>query len=279
MNAPESATRLILQVRWGPQSFQKMSLLPGQTLQVGRDETAGMKILKDELMSPLPFELNWDGRTCQIRDMKSAPGTWLGGKPVLDAEVPHGGGGRAGRTDFSVYRERETLTLAAADSDEQTAAKERALTLLSQQGPPLFAVLDAARDERILVLLRESIDECRSLYEGSKGDAMEEIAPYLVRFSKESNLLAALVKEGWGRSWGIYLTCTQTFVEVRRHLRKFLMVEAEGMDDSLYFRYYDPRVLSTFLATSTEDQLRDFQGLLMQFLFEDEDSGFRNFLR
>ena len=264
----KNTSRLILQVRWGPQSFRKASLLPGETLRVGREEAAGMRIAWDELMSPLHFELEWDGRSCRLRDLKSALGTWLDGQPVQEAEVPHGGWLRAGRTDFSVYHEEATPPPPVEDSAELAAAKEHALSLLLQQEAPLFAVLDAARDERILVLLRESIEECRSLYEGPQGDAMEEVAPYLVRLPKGSKLLSSLVREGWSQSWGVYLTCALPFVEVRRHLRKFLRVRAEGIEGPLYFRYYDPRVLKTFLATSTQDQRREFLGPLAGFILE-----------
>src|SRR5262249_7801469 len=111
----------------------------------------------------------------------------------------------------------------------------------------LYGVLDAARDERALVLLRESIDEFCSLYDGPQGHALAAVAPYLVRFSPNSRLLRALLEEGLGGSWGIYAAASAQLVAVRRHFRRFLMVEDETNGKRLYFRFYDPRVLRDFL--------------------------------
>ncbi len=279
MDTQGKASRLILQIRWGLQSFQKAVLHPGQTLQVGRDDAAGMRVLHDEFISPLHFELRWDGKICRLLDLNSALGTWLDGKPVLDAEASHGSWVRAGRTDFSLYQEGATPDTPILVSAELAAAKERALALLNQQETPLFAVLDAARDERILPLLREHVDNCRSLYEGTQGDVLAEVAPYLVHFSANSNLLEELLEKGWGQSWGVYLNCELPFVEVRRHLRKFLMVQVEDSTEHLYLRYYDPRVLKTFLETSAEEQIHKFIGPLDRYIFETQDGTLLQFKR
>ena len=129
-------------------------------------------------------------------------------------------------------------------------------------------MLDAARDERVLTLLQESIDEYRSLYEGPQGTALESVAPYLVQLQKDSRLLGALVQEGWGNHWGIYFTSSASFIEVRRHLRKFLMIELEGDPGRFYFRFYDPRVLHSFLPTCSAEQRKDFFGPIARLFYE-----------
>ncbi len=106
---------------------------------------------------------------------------------------------------------------------------------------------------------------------GPQGEALADVAPYLVRLSTRSPFLERLVDEGWGQSWGIYFTCPLPFLETRRHLRKFLMVEAEGEDMRMYFRFYDPRVLHTFLPTCTPEQKKEFLGPITRIFHEAGD--------
>lgn len=144
---------------------------------------------------------------------------------------------------------------------------ETVLKNLTTQFEPLFAILDAARDDRVLELLLTEEEKFQSLYEGDLAQELYEVAPYLVRLSPDSTLLEALVHEGWGRSWGIYLTCDKRFADVRRHMRRFLMVKTDD-GQQLYFRFYDPRVLRVFLPTCTLDQVTEFFGPLACFLME-----------
>jgi hypothetical protein len=87
----------------------------------------------------------------------------------------------------------------------------------------------------------------------------------------ESTLLTRLVHEGWGKSWGLYLTSDRQFDDVRKHFRHFLIVSTEDRRE-LYFRFYDPRVLRTFLPTCTPDETDVFFGSVSRFLLEGEDS-------
>jgi hypothetical protein len=210
-------------------------------------------------MSEAHFELTWDGKRCQFRNLCGKTGTLLGGELQQEGEVPHGAWIRAGTTTFSVYREAETPTpqLEAPVLAGTVDGKTQVLSQLRAQPEPLFAVLDSSIDPRILVLLRESVEECRSLYEGPQGDVLEDVAPYLVSLPKGSRLLESLVHEGWGRSWGIFLTSSRPFHEVRRHFRKFLMVQ-DNTGQELYFRFYDPRILRVFLPTCTPQQTEAF---------------------
>ncbi len=256
MNVQPPGRRLILQVRWGPMAFRKVLLSPGQLLQVGRAQTMGLSLPHDIEMSNAHFELEWDGSECRLRDLRSTGGTLLGGERVKEATVQNQDWIRAGSTDFTVYI--EDVPSSGPDAGRAASGplddKATALSLLAAQ-ENLFAVLDAARSTRILDLLQRSTDEYRSLYEGPRGDALADVAPYLVRLPQGSSLLGALLTEGWGEHWGIYLTCASPFREVRRHLRKFLMIHVEGWENRMYFRFYDPRVLQTFLPVCTAEQL------------------------
>jgi hypothetical protein len=116
-------------------------------------------------------------------------------------------------------------------------------------------------------MLLTSAEEHQSLYEGPKGDDLAPFAPYLVRLPPRSQLLDALVRQAWGHSWGVYLTCDRPFKEVRKHFRHFLFVRTPD-DRDLYFRFYDPRVLRVFLPTCTPNELREFFGPVDRFLLE-----------
>jgi hypothetical protein len=253
-------------------AFRKALLSPGQVLQVGRAQAMGMSLPHDIEMSNAHFELEWNGSQCRLRDLGSTRGTLLGGERVKEAIVHTKDWIRAGLTDFNVYLEdvpRPSPTGVATRLQQDN--KTMALSLLASQ-ENLFAVLDAARSQRILDLLYGSAEEYHSLYEGPQGDALADVAPYLVRLSQGSSLLGALLTEGWGEHWGIYLTCANPFRELRRHLRKALMIHAEGWENRMYFRFYDPRVLRTFLPICTAEQLNGIFGPINCFFYPAEPS-------
>lgn len=264
------ANRLILEVRFGALSHRKAILAPRQVLRVGRAKPAGFAIPSDEMLAAEHFELAWDGITCHLRDLGSGRGTQLGGESIQDASVPHGGWLRAGRTDFSVYFESFTPPRPAAPPEPESLlrCRRRAFDQLRAQPGSLFMLLDAAKDERIPVLLRESVEEYRSLYEGPQGDVLAGVAPYLVALPRDSRLLEALVLEGWGKNWGVFLYCDLPLDDVRRHLRHFLMVE-DPKGRLLYFRFYDPRVLGAFISTCTAEDALRFYGPIGSLCLED----------
>lgn len=254
-----SRKHLIVEVRWGQPGSRKAILEPGSLLQVGSSEHADLSVPGDAELEMTHFSLSWDGRHCQLKDLSGAARTWLNGEPVKESDVPHGGWVRAGATDFLVYFERHTPPRErdASGPDPMESLRVKALEVLSGQKKPLFAILDAARDERILTLMQESVEEHRSLYEGPQGATLADVAPYLVALPQGSALLEALVLEGWGKHWGVFLTSERPFTETRRHFRKFLMArDATGRE--LYFRFYDPRVLSPFLPRYEPQQLVEF---------------------
>ncbi|WP_375769193.1 DUF4123 domain-containing protein [Archangium gephyra] len=260
----------ILQVRWGPLAHQKTLIEPGQVLKVGRAPSSGLAVPHDKELAEEQFELSWSGKRGWLHGLPGVPGTLLDGEPVEQGELFNGSWLRAGQTDFSVYFEKTTPPREPEQPDPPVlvAHKARALEVLRAQQAPLYAIVDAARDARILELLHESVEDCHSLYEGPQGVALAEVAPYLVSLpQKDSWLLEALVQEGWGAHWGIFLTSSAPVLQVRRHFRKFLMVEAEGVEGRLYFRYYDPRVLSAFLPSSPPGPRKEFFGELEGFIF------------
>lgn len=264
MSIPPPPRRAVLQVAWGAAAARRVILQPGDVVRVGRGEEADLSLPHDRKLARIHFEIDWDGARGQVRSRDDARPTLASGLAVRKAYVPHGSSLRAGDTWFTFHVEGHTPPLQAAAPDRARAEVLRTLRAELH----LWAVLDAARDDRILQLLRESVDESRHLYEGPPGDPLAEVAPYLVRFRADSALLDSLVLEGWGQAWGVYFTWDAPTKDVRRHLRRFLMVEEEEARRRLYFRFYDPRVLVRFLPTCSVRQLATFHGELDRFLVE-----------
>ena len=147
------------------------------------------------------FSLSWDGSICRFDDSGSLAGSTLNGErkpPRGTGVVGNGGYVQAGLTVFSVFI--EATTPPRGKPREPTADAKGALATLRAEGTDLFGVLDASRDKRICELLHESVDPNRSLYDGVQGDALAEVAPYLVNFAPGSGLLERVVHEGWGRA-------------------------------------------------------------------------------
>lgn len=157
-------------------------------------------------------------------------------------------------------------------SQDITARRQATLQRLTAVEAPLFAVLDAARTRQIPRLLQSAREEHQSLYEGPEAVKLSKVAPYLVSLPSGSPTLTRIVNQGWGQSWGIYLSSRLPFKELRRHLRRFLLVEAEQTREPLYFRFYDPRVLRVFLPTCTPAQRHELFGQIDCFWMESHDS-------
>ncbi|MBL9104839.1 MAG: DUF4123 domain-containing protein [Myxococcales bacterium] len=260
---------LIAQVAHGPRRFNKAVVQPGQRLVVGSAPDVDWP-LADLGLAAHQLELRWDGETGQLRHLGGAEPTWFEGQAVDRCDVGHGAWIRCGAADLTLARERHSPP---DDPVEPAvlAAAARPLARLRAVQTPLYAVVDASRSLRIPVLLRESPDPMRSLYDGVQADTLAESAPYLVTLTG-GHLLADLVHEGWKRRWCTFLTAPASLAEddVRRHLRKFLMVQLERTGETAYFRYYDPYVLRSYLASCAPDERRAFLGPLT-FLALDDD--------
>ena len=282
-----------LEVRSGPKSGSKFRLTPGRLLRVGRTAQSDLSFADDSHMSGLHFSLGWQDAGCLLSDLNSRNGTLVNGKTTTAVVLQHGDTIVAGETTFAILIEADeplavSNVAAPAPSPVQPSAiaqpappvppalepattpQERLLPILRRDLQPLYAILDAARDIRILALLVHHKAECQSLYEGVEGAKLAQVAPYLVRLAPDSPLLEALVKEGWGKSWGVYLTCANNFDEIRRHLRHFLQAKLPD-GEQVYFRFYDPRVMRVFLPTCIAEETSQFFGPIKRYVMEGEE--------
>lgn len=263
---------VFLEVRSGSRKGSKIRLDTGRVLRVGRTSRADLSFEDDSHLSGVHFSLGCEGNGCRLTDLNSRNGTLVNGQTVNTAVLGNGDTIVAGETTFVVTIEADEAATAGAISAASPVAtpQDRLLTLLRSDLQPLFAILDAARDIRILALLLHYKEECQSLYEGTEGATLAQVAPYLVRLAKDSRLLDALVKEGWGKSWGVYLTSASDLLEVRRHLRHFLQVRLPD-GEQVYFRFYDPRVMRVFLPTCTAEETVQFFGPIKRYVMESEE--------
>jgi hypothetical protein len=268
----------ILSLLWARHGGLRWVLRPGDRLRVGGGEDADV-VLTGRGLCRVHFEIDWDGERAELRDRSHLAGvrggTRINGLPTRQSWARHGSYVEAGDARFFLHHEAETPPRAPPDPALR-APRLRALDALAAE-PDLYAVLDASRDERVAVLLRESVDRHASLYEGQPGHVLADVAPYLVRFDPGSRLLRALVEEGWGLGWGIFLRSALGFAEVRRHLRHFLMVLDETTGGRVYFRFYDPDVLRQFLPIATARQRAQLHRDVDAFLVEDEALGLLRF--
>ena len=132
-------------------------------------------------------------------------------------------------------------------------------------------LLDAARITTEIAAAKERNKQHICLYRGHSEEALDGVAPYLFRFGYNTSFSNWYLKKGWGDAWGVLLKSSWPPTELHKHFRKFLLVKTEEGKE-LYFRFYDPRVLRTFLPTCDAAQIREFFGSAIDyFLVEDED--------
>lgn len=149
----------------------------------------------------------------------------------------------------------------------------KALFELFYQNPShsIYVIVDGARDKDIYPGLIRYTTENRCLFAGELTKDLAAAAPYLVRLKRNHPFTNWVIEHGWGDCWGIFLQSEANINELRRHFRRFLKVE-DDKGKSLYFRFYDPRVLRSYLPTCVEKELVAVFGPVSRFFCEAEDS-------
>ena len=136
---------------------------------------------------------------------------------------------------------------------------------------PLYALVDAAREPGGPEQAEKSGVAFESLFAGQAGSDLAHVAPYIVEFRPRSTFGQWWFGK-WGGSAGVLIETRASLAELRRHFRTLLIVGGED-GDKYYFRFYDPRVLRTFLPTCDAAQVKEFFGPVRLFICEDEDPG------
>ena len=158
-----------------------------------------------------------------------------------------------------------------SDSNDFFNAVNRVLWSSDRQDQgKIYAILDAARDNAIYPKLAESDNKKVCLLMGEQARELATVAPYLIELDEDDPFTQWLLDQGWGKSWGIFAESTATFIGLRNHFRSFLRVANED-GTTLFFRYYDPRVLRVFLPTCDQEQLETMFGPVNRYFTEGEE--------
>jgi hypothetical protein len=95
------------------------------------------------------------------------------------------------------------------------------------------------------------------------------VGPCLVVIGERSAFLRKWVEQ-MGSHPGVLFESSAPFDTLCAHLRSvFVAIDEERQE--YFFRFYDPRVLCTFLPTCREDELREFFGPIDRWIAETED--------
>ena len=123
-----------------------------------------------------------------------------------------------------------------------------------------YAIIDAARDYTRIALAEHCCIWSESLFSGEKGADLDDVAPHLYICDFEGTV-AWLTLRGFQKGEaGILLESSLPFKKLRKELRKRLSVWREQSKRRAFFRFYDPRVLRTFLPSCTPEELEQFFG-------------------
>jgi hypothetical protein len=99
--------------------------------------------------------------------------------------------------------------------------------------------------------------------------------PYLARVNLDSFFCRWLFRECWGDNCGIFFISQASEDRLFHHFKKLLLARSES-GESLYFRYYDPRVFRSFIPSCSSNQLNVFFGPAERFIVEQDDGDLIN---
>lgn len=117
----------------------------------------------------------------------------------------------------------------------------------------IFAIVDPAGEPSVWDKVDElGHERCLSLFNGYAAIKYKKIAPYI--FSVDAALLAWLRESFGDKPWGIFVESAFDLAEIRRHCHTLLMArQPDG--ESVYLRFYDPRITPGFVQCCNEQEL------------------------
>lgn len=135
----------------------------------------------------------------------------------------------------------------------------------------LFVLLDGARVPGLAAILRELRVPHWCLFRESPKENLAHLAPFLAHCQIQGDLPFWLATDEPALEGALFAVAGGGVEELYRHLRRFLLVvDSAGKEN--YLRFYDPRVLQPFLASSTEAEKRQFFGPIQSFLAHDAEA-------
>ncbi|MBI4909263.1 MAG: DUF4123 domain-containing protein [Acidobacteria bacterium] len=294
--------RVVLEILDGPLVGETLQLEAGQTLTVGRTARSQLMLPHDNFMSGMHFSIELTEEGCVLTDRNSSNGTWINGERVQQRALSSGDQISAGQTRFRIHFETATREATSRESTEmfpimtdadvtsttitsttvisplmgvrttsavELTPQQQAFTnYLKLKPAPLFVLLNGDIETRVGGILKSSTELFQPLADGMAWDGVPAPDVYLAYLPATSTLLPRLVKESWGQHWSLFFTCASPLPELYRHLRQFLVVQS-GEGRWFYFRFYDPRLMQTFLPSCSQRELTQFFGPVQSFLLQD----------
>jgi pSer/pThr/pTyr-binding forkhead associated (FHA) protein len=281
-------------VRHGPRAGDTISLGKGDRITVGRGADSTF-IVGDDMLSRRHFEVSWDGESCRVLDLESSNGTEVNGVNVSSAKLEDGDTIIAGRTAFQISVSEQPGPTATADSQVKAlfqptpifesvepAPRDRGAVdpadgsllrvllneLARRPGTRLFALVDGARDVELAFDARQMGSSLYTVFSGEQASALAHVGPVVVTLDSPMPFLERWVDKA-GAHVGVLFQTPAGLDDVCAHLRDiFVVTDEEGQE--YFFRFYDPRVLRTFLPTCTPTELSEFFTPITRWICEDE---------
>lgn len=136
-----------------------------------------------------------------------------------------------------------------------------------------YAVIDGAQCLDLMPVIERMTPPHECLFMGELEPEIEMVAPHLVQLTPEGKFFDWLFDNGWARNWAIYMVSEKPLLDMRKHFRRLTLVQ---MPDGqfVYFRFYDPRVMRSFMPTCDAEQIRQMFGdPIESYLVEAEGGG------
>jgi len=257
----------VLEVRPPEGELYYLPLPQSGTVTFGREAPADV-VIRDQFISRSHFRLQCAETLHVLTDAGSSNGTYVNGMRVRGSLLKPRDAIYAGRTAFrfAAVLEGKVILDSLPESPGELLPWQSKL-IASLESSCNFVVLDGAIGPAVRDLLNQAGVFYQSLYEGEQAVELAPFGPYLAEIKKGGKLMPFLIKVGWGKSWGVFLSCDLGFVDTRRHLRKFLLADIEG-GQRVIFRFYDPRVMRIFIPTCDAGQRTEFFGKIQHFFVE-----------
>jgi hypothetical protein len=135
-----------------------------------------------------------------------------------------------------------------------------------------YMVVDGASTRALIDHLYDDQAEFACLISGALEPDMQEVAPYLVVLRDGERFAEWILKFALGEHWGIVLRSWLPTADLTRRYSNLLRVR--GPDgEPLFFRFYDPRVLRTYLPTCVDDEVLAWFDGVDHYLVEAETPG------
>lgn len=128
-----------------------------------------------------------------------------------------------------------------------------------REGESLYAIVDGCVDFDFAATTNRNLSQPnRMLFKGAAAESMGEVAPYFIAVDIKSDFLLHW-SQRLGKNVGVLFVSSGKVRDTFRHMREIFIVESES-GQQYFFRYYDPRVLRTYLPTCKGKVATDFFG-------------------